>query len=611
MMVEQADKLANDAEAVKTLADQYETALKKSLRERAKAYRTLDADDHLGRLDEDDLPGVASDIVDALIGHTNNRVQYEALKVQERGMMKEKTFNVRDELVDGGNGGEDWIENDIEHLAAAYVRTMAPDIELKRLTGGVNAEPLREQIVQEYTDRANAMEDGTEKRALDRRMKRDLEAFDGVVARMRGQFGLPKTAAGAAFLRGTRVAKAWVFTALMGWGPVSQLPDVGRIIYRSGMTRFLGDAIMPMVSNWQAVKLTKRELHLADIATELVHSSMALRGAELFDDYSRTSMIERASQKVATGASRLFGLDYWNQGTKTIAGMIAQHTLVDGVQRLAAGAKMKPMEIADLSRVGIGVREAEFLKPFLDEFGQDVRGVFIPNMPDWAGEGAADAGRLWRAALRQVTDDMVIHPGQDRAIGLSTPLGSLLGQLETFNLVSTQRTILAGLQRRDAGVMIGSAAMVGLGMLSFYLKAQIASAVFGSTSTWQLPDDPADWILQGVNQSGLLAALGSVDRRLLAATRGTVGSEALVGSPARSRFAASSYESMFGPAAAITGTWFRSIQNATAGDWNWKDTHQLRSTLPMQNHFLVRGLFDRGERGLNDMLGVRQRPERQ
>lgn len=600
LMAEQAEKLASDAEAVKALADQYEVALKKSLRERAKAYRTLDADDNLGRLDEEELPGVASDIVDALVGHTNNRLQYEALKVQARGALKEKTFNVHDTLVDGSRGGDSWIENDIMQLAATYTRTLAPDVELKRLTGDVNAEPLRQQIVQEYTDRANAMEDGKAKTRLDKRMKRDLEAFDGVVARLRGQFGLPTTSAGVAFLRSARLFKALNLMRLMGWSAVSQLSDVPRVIFRSGVSRFLGDAVAPIVSNWQAVKLTKRELQLADIATDLVRSSMALRGAELFDDYARTSMVERAAQKAAAGAVRLFGLDHWNQGVKTISGLIAQHTIVDGVNKLASGAEMKPMEIADLSRVGIGVREAEFLKPFLDEFGQDVHGITIPNTADWAGERAADAVRLWRGALRQVVDDMVINPGQDRALGLSTTMGSVLWQIETFNLVSTQRTILAGIQRWDAGVLIGSSMMIGLGMLSYYLKAQLAG--------WALPDDPGEWVLQGVNASGLLGVIGSVDRRLLATTRGAVGSEALIGSPTRSRYAAAPFSSLFGPSAGLGETVFGGLQDASAGDWNWRNTHQLRSLVPMQNWWLTRRAFDAGERGFNDMFGIKQRP---
>ena len=605
---EQADKLKADAEAMRALADQYETALKKSLRERAKAYRVLDADDNLGRLDEEELPGVASDIVDALVGHTNTRLQYEGLKIQARGALKEKTFNVRDERVDGGNGGENWLENDIELLAQRYVRTLAPDVELKRLTGDVNAEPLRQQIIQEYTDRANAMEDGPAKRRLDHRMKRDLDAFDGTVARLRGTYGLPTTAGEAAWLRGTRLLKAYNISRLMGWGLVSQFSDVGRIIFRSGMTRFMGDAVMPMVSNWEAVKMTKREIQLADVATDLVRSSMALRGAELFDDYAKTSRVEQVAQKIAAGTVRVSGLDSWNQGVKTISGLIAQHTLVDGVRKLASGAEMKPMEIADLSRVGIGTREAEFLLPFVDEFGEDVHGVYIPNSADWDGQGAVDAARLWRGALRQVVDDMVINPGQDRALGLSKPGLSVLAQLETFNLVSTQRTVLAGLQRHDAGVMIGSAIMIGLGMLSYWLKAKIASWAFGSTSTWRMPETAGEWLVQGVNGSGLLGVIGSLDQRLLASTSGALGSEALIGSPTRSRYASTDISALFGPSAGAASVLYTSSQAIGRGDWNWRDTHRFRSLIPLQNYWLIRGLYDQAELKFNEMFGVRQRP---
>lgn len=603
-----AAKLKSDAETARAIADQYETALKKSLRERTKAYRVLDAEDNIGRLDEEELPGVASDIVDALIGHTNNRVQYEALKVQARGALKEKTFNVRDERVDGGNGGENWLENDIELLAQRYVRTLAPDIELKRLTGDVNAEPLRQQIIQEYTDRANAMADGRAKTKLDKRQKRDLEAFDGVVARLRGTYGLPTTGAEAWALRAARLAKAYNISRLMGWGWVSQLSDAGRIIFRSGMIRFMGDAVMPMVSNWEAVRMTKRELQLADVATELVRSSMALRGGELFDDYARTSLVEQTAQKIAAGSVRLFGLDHWNQGAKTISGMIAQHTIVDGVRKLASGAEMKPMEIADLSRVGIGAREAEFLLPLIDKFGRDVRGVYIPNSADWDGAGAVDAARLWRGALRQVVDDMVINPGQDRALGMSRPGLSVLTHLETFNLVSTQRTILAGFQRRNAGVMIGSAVMIGLGMLSYWLKAKISEMTFGSTSTWKMPSSPGEWLVQGVNGSGLLGVIGSLDQRLLASTSGALGSEALIGSPTRSRYASADISSLFGPSAGAASVLYTSSQAIGRGDWNWRDTHRARSLLLLQNYFALRGLFDQAEIGINDLLGVRQRP---
>ena len=65
-----------------------------------------------------------------------------------------------------------------------------------------------------------------------------------------------------------------------------------------------------------------------------------------------------------------------------------------------------------------------------------------------------------------------------------------------------------------------------------------------------------------------------------------------------------------GPSGSLAETGLSLTQALGGGDWNWINTHRLRSLVPTQNFFIVRGAFDEAEKRFNAEFGIRNRPPR-
>jgi len=228
------------------------------------------------------------------------------------------------------------------------------------------------------------------------------------------------------------------------------------------------------------------------------------------------------------------------------------------------------------------------------------RGLHISATEDWTDRVAKEA---FRAAIVRDVDRVIVTPGLEKPLFMSQTLGSVVGQFKTFALSSTQRVLLAGLQKPDLAFVNGAILTLGIGGFSAWARMQIAGV---DTSNWSI----GKWAAESVDRSGLVSIFSEVNNIAEKVTLGKVGLSQFTGEQA-SRYASRNVvSSLLGPTIGTAQDVVGTLTAAFSGKWTAADTHRLRKLLPYQNVFYFRQVLDKVEKGVNEALGIPQMKKR-
>lgn len=558
--------------------------------------------------DDLELTDIAEQITDRILGTPDGRLPYDGSAVPEprslggrsrpqaRGPLKARSFLIPDERI------EDFLENDIEAIGRIYTRTMAADTELTARFGDVAMTDQIDNIRREYADRSAAAASEAERKKLFEQRNADIRDIAAVRDRLRGAYALPRDP-GSVISRGARVVKNLNYLRLLGGMTASALPDPFRIAMVHGLRRFVGDGLAPAIANLQGFKLAGREVKLAGGALDMVLDSRTMAIADVLDDYGRHSKFERSLHSAASNFGVVSLMAPWNAFWKQVAGTVTMTRMLEAAERVAGGAA-SARDLERLAASGIDAQTAERIWRQFEKHGGTANGLRLANTLQWDDAGAVTS---FRAALLRDVDRIIVTPGQDKPLWMSTQLGGVIGQFKSFQMASTQRVLLAGLQDRDASTLAGLALMVGGGMAVYALKSWEAGK--------ELSSDPVNWLIEGVDRSGVTGWFFEPHNMIEKATRGTIGLKSLLGSGRpMSRYASRNVtDALLGPTFGLVEDAIRVAGKATASsldsDQNWTraDTRALRRLLPYQNLLGFRHAVDQLEQGINDNFGVPQK----
>jgi hypothetical protein len=329
---------------------------------------------------------------------------------------------------------------------------------------------------------------------------------------------------------------------------------------------------------------------MAGTALDMVLDSRVMALAEITEDYGRHSKFER----FVSAASSQFGMVSlmapWNASLKQFAGMVTMTNIIKAAERVAKNAGSAD-DIRKLAAAGIDADLATRIAKQFAEHGDVQGGVYIAGGINWTDHGALEA---FRAAVVREVDKIIVTPGQDKPLWMSTELGKLVGQIKSFGISSMQKTVLAGLQQRDAAALNGAMVMMALGAVTYYFKQKIAGR--------EVSDNPRVWAVEAFDWSGLAGWAMEFNGLAEKATRGRVGLSAFTGEPI-SRYASRNvYGALLGPTADAVADAFQVSGAAFAGDMTAGDVKALRKLLPYQNLFYLRSLFDQVEKATADAV---------
>lgn len=543
------------------------------------------------KLDESDLRSIAQEITDKIIGSAPGRSNYEPIPLT-RGPLRERTLSIPDAQI------EDFLENDIERVARIYTRTMSTDVELATKFGRADMADQLVKVQDSYAVLRSAAEkelgqgQELEKRLaqLDKAMKRDIQDLEGMRDRIRGTYAIPDDP-NSIIVRTGRAARTLNYVRLLGGMTLSAIPDVANPILHHGFGRVFGT--LGAIKNLELYKLAANEVKLAGTALDMVLDSRAMQMADIWDDYGKHTTFERGLQAVQDRFGVVSLMAPWNATMKQFAGVMGQTRVLQEVKNWTAGS-IGAREMERLAQLGIDKPMAERIAQQAEHWKAD-EGVIWANTGAWTDREAVDA---FRNAIVKEVDAVIVTPGQDRPLWMSTEMGKMVGQFRSFAFTALNKVSVSALQRADKNVMQGIVSAVALGMMVHALK----QAQYGRP----MPEKPQDWIVAGLDRSGVMGWLFDANNMIEKATAGTVGINPLLGtSKTNNRFAARNVTgSLAGPSFGLLQDMIDVTAAASSGQFDRTQLEKVRRMIPYQNVPYLAWMFDQMEEGAGNAMGL-------
>ena len=408
----------------------------------AKADAAAKKAQEFSRLSDDEVKDLVEETIDTILGNADGRIPYDSIVSGPRGPLKERLLRIESKKI------QDFLNTDIEEVLHAQVRTMSADVELAKKFGSVDmAEQIRK--INDEANRKIAAVDGmkdkdgkpstpeakaNERARLDRARKSAVRDIEAMRDRLRGQYALPSNPDGIV-LRAGRVARNLNYLRLLGGMTLSAFPDMAGIVLKHGLTSTFRDGFAPLVSNMKAVKLAGAEVKAAGTALDMILDSRAMSIAEIGDQFGRGTAFERAIKSAGTRFGVVSLMAPWNAAMKQFSGMVVMTNLLRASEKVAKG-QASPKEIRKLAAAGINSDLAERITKQFSKYGETQDGVFLAKAADWDDRLAKEA---FRAAVVRDVDRIIVTPGQDKPLWMSTELGKTVGQFKSFNVSAMQR----------------------------------------------------------------------------------------------------------------------------------------------------------------------------
>jgi hypothetical protein len=562
--------------------------------------RILGSDRTLSR---DELRSRAHEITDRIIGSPDGRLPYD-LGMEHgtahggsgeppRGALAAREFNIPDATI------RDFLENDAEHIVAAHLRTMVPDVLMTEKFGDVAMTESFRKINDEYAALSDAAKTEKERTRLEKERQGVISDLAAQRDTVRGIYGLAAQGPMRNLARAVGVIKNYNVLTSMGSAALSSLPDMAGTVFRHGLTSTFSDAWSPFFSfltrqsdAWQE---GGRQYRAMGIAVESVLASRHHALMDTLDTYHPQSRVERTMQW-ATGKFQFVNmLAPWTDFAKINASLVAGSEILRAVKAASEGTA-SARQLRTLGESGIEAHMAPRIAKAFETGGEIRDGVHLPNTADWAD---AEARRVFEGAVARDADISVVTPGLEKPLWMRDQIIGVLAQFKSFTAAATERILISNLQRRDAQVLQGLIFSMGLGMLSYKL-----SSITGGQPT---SDKPQDWIKEAISKGNLLGWAEEANALASKTTRGGVDIYRMIGADKPlSRYASrSAMDQLLGPTAGKIGG-ILSVGSAISrpSEWSESDSKALRRLVAGQNVFYLRGLFNQVEAAGNNAYGI-------
>lgn len=543
-----------------------------------------------------ELRGEAEEVVAQILGQSPARTGYDMV-ANMRGPLKERTLNVPDEVL------EPWLENDVEKVMRIYTRTMGADVELARAFGRADMADQIKDVTVSYDKLFRRTTDGPKMKALNERLARDIKDIEAVRDRIRGQYAIPTDPNGIGW-RMLRTMRTLNYLRLLGGMTVSAIPDLARVVLAGGgLGKTMTRGLLPMVGNIKKFKLAAGEVRMAGTALDMVLDTRAQQMADVFDDFGRSSKLERGLQYAGEKFGLVSLMSPWNAAMKQFAGVMIQGRILRAMIEGGSPAEMKRLRFLGLD----GDMSSRIAKEF-NKHGEKGGGIWNANTADWTD---VEASKAFRAALVKEVDAHVVSPGQEKPLWMSTELGKTIGQFKSFTFSAMSRQLIRGLQERDAAVAQSVVLGTSLGMLSYYLKTKAAGKEPSS--------EPQKWVIEGLDRSGILGWVMEANNMVEKVSQNRVGLNPALGvDPAGRYVSRSPLEAMLGPSTGlvndawnVAGATSSAVVPDASGEtkpMSRADIHKARRLIPFQNTFYLNWLFNSGEDAVGDAAGLPEKP---
>ncbi|RVL87578.1 hypothetical protein CN140_01190 [Sinorhizobium meliloti] len=442
---------------------------------------------------EADMEGYIEDVVTSVFNNLTGRGKGdipEWLVPVKRGPLKERTFNIRDELV------EEFLENDMELILRRYSRTMAAEVELAEKFGRADMKDQLEEIARDYTELRKKAKTPKERAKLAAAEARDIKNLTAFRDMIRGTYRASDE--GSEWSKITRAALTWNYIRLLGGVTMASLTDAARLVGVHGVRATMREALPGLVKGIKPAKINRADAKALGAVTERVLQSRLASLADLQDPYRYGSKFERYLSNTSNLFTKATGLGWWNDTMKTMASVMTQNRMMRNALNYA-GADAR--EKAYMAYLGIDEDMAQRIAGQFRKHGIEEDGIYGANVGDWDDDLAA---RAWGAALNKDVDRTIITKGvADTPLWMKSNWGKLIMQFKSFGMASHQRVLIAGLQERPHRLAEQMVFSTAIGMMISYLKYAERGDMDEAD---RLVNNPGLWIANGLDRTGILSS---------------------------------------------------------------------------------------------------------
>jgi hypothetical protein len=495
-----------------------------------------------------------------------------------RGPLRNRVFQIDDEIV------EEFLENDIETLGARYLQNVAGDIELVRKFGDVNMDDQLKNINKWYAKKKNDKSlTPKQQEKLEKQRESDVRDIAGMRDRIRGVYGFSED---NIWTRMARSSRDLNYLRLLGGVTVSSLPDVSRVFMAEGFVKTFKSGLTPLIKNTKTFKIAASELKRYGVGDDVIKSGKSEVIADVGDYAQGGTAVERGLRSASSKFGKINFLDHWTAGMKQLHAVTMQTSIFDGLKKGVYDKR--------LARLGIDEQSAKDMYEQVVKHGKNEDGIWLTNAKNW---DRPDLERMWGAAVRKESDRVILIPGQEKPLFMSTEMGKTVGQFRSFILSATQRVFIAALQNQDHNAVGGLASLVGMGMFTYYVKQKIAGR--------DVSDDPAVWVMEGIERSGAIGVIGEISNTIEKISGNSLGLRPLLGidAPASKQVARSVHESALGPTFGSLLSTTIAAANAISdeNEMTEADDRTLRRLVPLQNLFYLNLGYDAIQKASSDL----------
>jgi polyhydroxyalkanoate synthesis regulator phasin len=512
---------------------------------------------------------VTRKILHADVGQANFATK---VTVPAAGPLKERTLDIPDERI------EKFLINDPQRVARAYVRELAPQVELAKRFGDVDMKQQIQSITDEYNlkreairkQEGEAQEISKELKRLTDQEKDTLEALVRVRDRVLGRAGRLSPDAGEGARRAVMAMRGWrniVASARLGGTALTGgLMDTAKIAAQYGF--------MPTMQKLTQLATSPAFRSLAKAQARRVGSAVEAALARRVQIAYDGAVTEGWTQTLANSVYKYTGLNHITDFNRTLAASLMENSVLKAAQKVSEGGALRAFERTRLASLGLGDDEMKAIAEQIAQHGGEVNGIRVSGSADWTDKRLAD---IYDAAILKESKIAVQQPGAaDRVWWLDSETGKLLGQLKTFSLSSPTRLLAGGLQMAGQGEYARAARFFGFMMIGGYLTHALRQVVAGKMPT----TDPQTAAFEAFTESGLGGVFpdvfSPVGRRL-----GMFGESVRYSD--RNPMAAYG-----GPALGAMNDAYDFAFNRTAGGISASDLHMLRRMLPFNQVWWLR-----------------------
>lgn len=560
--------------------------------------------DHFTRsgADRAEAQAAVQDVTDQLthmdVGQSNWEVK---INTPNSGRLKDRVLDVRD------NDFKEFLVNDPMKVAKAYVKDLAPKLELAKKFGDTDMKQAFENIKSEHGVKKQKIMDSdlpqsqkNEKiKKLDEQREQAQDALLRVRDRILGTAGRLSPTAGKAeraTVMAARNFRAYVASTKMGGTALTGgAMDTAKIIAEYGFA--------PTISRIAKLATSPEFRALSAANARRMGSMVEVSMQRRLNIAMEGGVTEGWAQHLTEGLYKYTGLSHITDLNRMLAASLMEDRVLAAAEKATNGTLSK-YETGKLASLGLGTNELKLIAKEVARQGTEVDGVRVSGSTLWKDQELA---KIYDRAILRESKIAVQQPGAaDRVWWMDSELGKFLGQLKSFTLSSPARMLTPALQMAGSGGLEGWARFgrfAGFMMIGGAVTHMLRQKLSGR----EIDASPQALASNALTESGLAGILPDIIQPIGKSYAGTqwgkaVGLGEMFGT---SKYGDRSLWSAYlGPSIGSAEDIASTAKRLTDGGVSASDLHALRRNLPWQNAWFMRRGINAVEGEMAENLGL-------